>query len=349
MATPSPRESVRARINAAVAPCRNSSAKPFNATKLVIMALVLSNKGLTQKEVWLWINTTFTYYRTDVSHKESKRVRKLRRELPDVYRNYELPFSTTNAKIRDGGLERVDVRYTIAPWAAECFLQLPDDSASNTTTFPFFTLPRELRDVIYTIVFQYPRSGLYIEKLELPRGPEVLSRDLDHTEPYVCELHRLHRHREKEPLYTRHISSMLSPLLISRQFYIEAMPVFFDVNRFCFETLRHMSERVMSLPERCRRHIRSVAFECESHSLGGRDLDDTPYFRALAQLPNLRSLGLWLGDFYWCVDDWLDRSGVDSLLTIRGLDDVQIGGDLRLGALLEVEMRRPKPLYAGTR
>ncbi|KAK5697200.1 hypothetical protein LTR97_007335 [Elasticomyces elasticus] len=340
MATPSPRESVRARINAAVAPCRNSSAKPFDATKLVIMALVLSNKGLTQKEVWLWINITFTYYRTDVCHKESKRVRNCA----------ESSRITTNARIRDGGLERVDVRYTIAHWLAESLLDLPDDSAvADKTTFPFFALPRELRDVIYTMVFQYPRSGLYIEKLELPRGPEVLSRDLDHTEPYVCELHRLHRHREKEPLYTRHISSMLSPLLVSRQFYIEAMPVFFDVNRFCFETLRHMSERVMSLPERCRRHIRSVAFECESHSLGGRDLDDTPYFRALAQLPNLRSLGLWLGDFYWCGDDWLDRSGVDLLLTIRGLDDVQIGGDLRLGALLEVEMRRPKPLDAVTR
>ncbi|KAK5746426.1 hypothetical protein LTR17_000806 [Elasticomyces elasticus] len=230
MATPSPGERVRARIHAAIAPSRNSSAKPFNATKLVIMALVLSNKGLTQNEVWLWINTTFSYYRTDACNKESKRVRKLRRKLPDVYRNYKLPFGTTEAKVRDGDLERVDVRYTIAPWMAECFLKLPDDSASDTTTFPFFTLPRELRDVIYTLVFQYPRSGLYIETGDLYRGPKVLSRDLDRNAPYEPWLYRYRE--KKERLYAQHFSSMLSPLLISRQFYVEAMPVFFNVNKF---------------------------------------------------------------------------------------------------------------------
>ncbi|KAK4896586.1 hypothetical protein LTR27_005504 [Elasticomyces elasticus] len=302
MATPSPRERLRARINTAITPWRDSSAKPFDATKLVIMALVLSDKALTQRDVWLWINTTFSYYRTYAHHKPSKRVRKLRRELPGVYRNYELPFSTINSGIPDDGQERVDVRHTIAPWIAESLLGFSDDSAvADKTTFPFFTLPRELRDVIYTMVFQYPRSGLYIEKLELPRGPEVLSRDLDHAEPYLLKLHRLQRHREKESLYTRDISSILAPLLISRQFYVEAMPVFFNVNKFCFEAQNHMSERMMSLPERCRKHIRSVAFEYNAPSRHAPD--DTPLFSTLTQLQDLRSLELWAQHYSWRTKD----------------------------------------------
>ncbi|KAK4905577.1 hypothetical protein LTR49_025146 [Elasticomyces elasticus] len=55
---------LRARINAAIDPWRVGSDEeepPFDATKLVIMALLMSDKPLTRRQVWTWVIASFFY------------------------------------------------------------------------------------------------------------------------------------------------------------------------------------------------------------------------------------------------------------------------------------------------
>ncbi|KAK3633653.1 hypothetical protein LTR56_015719 [Elasticomyces elasticus] len=278
--------SLRARIDTAMKPwSKTRDAPPFNCTQLIVMALLMADQPLTPKDVWMWIATSFPYYQllaaesywdfTDRDPAQSTRTLRFRTSLQQAFMEYDLPLLTS----RTGSSTSIGkALYSVAPLIAEAWLDLPEDIAvSDKTTFPFFELPRELRDAIYTMVFQYPRSGIYLQT----RGdPRVKSRDPDHRcsyDPYAWIAGGI--------FSLKKMPNTLSPFLTNRQFYNEAMPIFFDINTFCFRSQSHMSRRVMALSELQRKYIRSIGFQYER-------VGNERHFEALAALPNLRRLAL---------------------------------------------------------
>ncbi|KAK5711752.1 hypothetical protein LTR15_012347 [Elasticomyces elasticus] len=321
MATPSPRERVRARINTAIAPWQTSTEQPpFATTKLIIMALILSDQPLTQKEVWLWMMGHFSYYHNAAAdalwncgdYETQEKTRDLREELGAVYSLYEVPFVITNA----GADTRGDVCYTITPLMGEAFLDLPDiDAASDESTFPFFELPAELRDTIYTMVFQYPGSGI---GLGWRRDPYVLARDLDDRSPFD--------HMRAPPIFN------------------EAMPIFFDINTFHFDCQASMSRRMKALSISRRKHMRSVGFRYQSNGEG-----DGHNFEALALLPKLKRLTLFFDEWAYRGWDgatlmrvWKDSRVMTILCRVKGLEEVKCVNLPALQELLTREMCQPK-------
>ncbi|KAK5746425.1 hypothetical protein LTR17_000805 [Elasticomyces elasticus] len=378
MTTPDPladaRESLRARINTAIAPWRGSSEEPpFNATKLVIMALISGHEPLTRKEVCTWIAQTFVYYQDiaanvlwDCTGGRCARARKastvssqfladgqpaltgvwgqavatFQQMIDGVYLNYELPLLESDV----GLAAACDVRYSIAPLMGEAWLDL-ESTAVDDTTFPFFELPAELRIVIYEMVFQYPKTGLYLPgKDGIPRA---LSKKLDATGEWPIDAIDI----PGDTLHTRRLSSILSPLLTSRQFRREAMSIFFDINTFHFHMQYSIAHSLTKMPEVYRKEIMSISFGFTSIGILGEGTERA--FRALKQLPRLRVLKIYLDHWMWknshdrgIVLSWNSMATIDVLRTIRGLEKVECPGCPELQALLQ-DMCKPKSLADG--
>ncbi|KAK5711751.1 hypothetical protein LTR15_012346 [Elasticomyces elasticus] len=367
MSTPDPvvdaRESLRARINTAIAPWRGSSEEPpFNATKLVIKALISSNKPLTRKE-------TFVYYQNiagdalwDCTAGRCARARKAStissrfladgqaaatgisgpavagfREIIDgAYLNYELPLLASNVAIAAGQ----DVRCSIAPLMGEAWLDL-ESATADDTTFPFFELPAELRIVIYEMVFQYPKTGLYLPgKDGIPR---VLSKRLDATGDWPIKAIVI----SGDTLYTRRLSSILSPLLCSRRFRREAMPIFFEINTLHLQVQHTIVDRLATMPEVYRKEIRSISFGFTSVGINEKGTEHG--FLALKQLPCLRAVKIYMNHGKWKdsrdrgrVPSWDSMAAIDVLRTFRGLERVECPGCPELQKLLEEDMCKQK-------
>ncbi|KAK5746423.1 hypothetical protein LTR17_000803 [Elasticomyces elasticus] len=254
MTVPLPRGTVRNRIEAAVAPWRNSKYQPpFTGVQLIVMALLTSDTALSRSEVCAWIMSIFSYYRmvavesflgsTEVVGCTSTRLPAplhFRDLLETGYRTYELPLRTVESDNGEG-----EACHTISPTTGEGWLDLPhSDEQTDTTTgllhsdehidmkhFPFFELPRELGDKIYQMVFQFPRSGLFFSS-PATKKPIVRSCDLGDDSSFddITQDHETRSHI----LETSKVPDILSPLLVNRRFYREAMPLFYSLNTFHF-------------------------------------------------------------------------------------------------------------------
>ncbi|KAK5697203.1 hypothetical protein LTR97_007338 [Elasticomyces elasticus] len=167
--------------------------------------------------------------------------------------------------------------------------------------FPFFELPRELRDKIYQIVFQFPRSGLFFSS-PVTKKPIVRSRDLEDDSSFedIIQDHETRSHI----LETSAVSDILSPLLVNRQFYREAMPLFYSLNSFNFGCQRTMSTVIARLPRASRKHFRSVGVRYDPRTTYTTNVTrgvkyDEVWFRSLEQLLGVKKL-----EMQFITKDW---------------------------------------------
>ncbi|KAK5705497.1 hypothetical protein LTR97_002616 [Elasticomyces elasticus] len=367
MAATDPRKSLRKRIKKTIASWRNKSPKtapPFDTAKLVVMALIMSDLPLTQKEVWAWIMGSCSYYRniaaeafwdhTSGSLGASPTATKVRETFDDVYQQYEVPLlvSSGSSAVTD------DARYSVGLAAGESWLHLE----AEVGTFPFFKLPAELRNTIYEMVFQYPASGLRLRWWS--DQPEVLSRDLDDrsswnepTQTTFSTDPSSWNEPTQTTFSTKSLSSILCPLLTSHQFYHEAMPVLFEINTFHCAGGSDLKSVVATMPNEYCKHIRSFSianFDLSMKIADGEDdgADDFGQYSAhplkmLARLTNLRALRIYVLERPGVSGgvasaEWEDSEGVRILRTMRGLDKVDCPGIPALQELLEKDMCQPK-------
>ncbi|KAK3653182.1 hypothetical protein LTR56_004718 [Elasticomyces elasticus] len=297
MATTDPRESLCVRINAAVEPWRNShdgDIPPFNGKQLVVMALIMSGKPINSGAVCTWILNTFSYYRSMATEAfwafssndggGPSMAYRFHEMLDEAFETYELPLLVSEA---GAGTKKDDILYTITPLMGEPWLALPRDGPSDDSIFPFFELPPELRNSIYTMVFQYP-SKIYIAEWGTPY---VRTRDLDRISKYRVNI------LSQPEFVVKKFGDVLSPLLVNRRFHDEAMPVFFDINTFYFASQPQMSKMIMALSDSRLKYVRSIGFEYKHKAADS--YGDERHFEALTALPNLRKLALYFNRSDW--------------------------------------------------
>ncbi|KAK4972428.1 hypothetical protein LTR42_006937 [Elasticomyces elasticus] len=196
---------------------------------------------------------------------------------------------------------------------AEPWLELPGGPSVDETIFPFFKLPAQLRNAIYTMVFRFPRSGLHVQNSTC--RITVMSRDLDDA------------------------------------FYEEAMPVFFGINTFVFMRQDKMSQLIISMPASHQKHIKSIGFEYEWKS--PEHQGERQRFEALLNLPNLRNITLWFYTTRFMgrilTLEWNGLLGVKVLRGIQGLEKVEcIGSPKALQQFIEGSMTKPKVVGQGS-
>ncbi|KAH9817383.1 hypothetical protein Tdes44962_MAKER05507 [Teratosphaeria destructans] len=134
--------------------------------------------------------------------------------------------------------------YSIPPARGQRFLQdagfLPMTGTTEQSTFAFFDLPAELRNVIYEHVFRYPVDGLYFEKCK-PSGDAFLLRADSLQNQIQNGGRRIPRYAPSNLARTKPIKQILSPRLTNKQFNVEGTPFFFSINRFIFGSHQSMA------------------------------------------------------------------------------------------------------------
>ena len=104
-------------------------------------------------------------------------------------------------------------------------------------------------------------------------------------------------HGKRYPFkFTRNLPQILAPLLVSLQFYNEAISVFYNINHFHRLHLSHPERFLLSIPEERRKHIRHISVEYRMTS-------DTKYarpaFELLASVTRLRKFDIRIDEQIW--------------------------------------------------
>ncbi|KAI7199260.1 hypothetical protein KC343_g5628 [Hortaea werneckii] len=346
------------RIQKAIAPYKhNTSGKPpFTPDELFTMVIAIKGQPVTKGQVLTWVFANFEYYRKmverefvddnpkqfDSNHYYWRRPEtnsgRFRANINDVPRNYELYLKTESMQDGSG-------KYTMTVASCERILSkvLLPKKRLNKKPFRFLDLPSELRNAIFDLVFQYPRTGL----LFAAKGQKTAMID----SPANYDPQGRHKYGQLER--TARISDVLAPLLVNRQFYEEAKGCFFAVNHFYFSNLRAMSGTLAKTSESQRRHIQHLTLD---YGVENYDLRDARKAIALLTTCGLKKLNLHLEEDKWKElgttsrgkvfkhrMDIMNIPGLRKLRTMRGLEEVNFYGCRTVEALIKADMLKPKP------
>ncbi|KAK4896585.1 hypothetical protein LTR27_005503 [Elasticomyces elasticus] len=337
MPIPVLREATRTRIETAVAQWRTRPDRPpFTGVQLIVMAFLTSNTALSRKGVYAWVVSTFFYYRmvavesflcsTEVVGCTNTRLPAplhFRDLLEAGYRMYDLPLGTVESDDGEG-----EARHTISPTMGEGWLDLRSDDHDehiDMKHFPFFGLPRELRDKIYQMLFKFPRSGLFFSG-PATKKPIVRSRDLEDDSSFG----RYYPGPRNPVSHPRDLNSARYPVSAARQ----------SLNSFNFGCQRRMSTVITRLPRAAREHVRSVGVRYDPRTTYTTNVTrgvkyDEVWFRSLEQLPGVKKL-----EVQFIAKDWnlvAHVTGWPDLSELRGVNvliDIVVG----LRELGEVEV-----------
>lgn len=276
------------RISTAIHPHRTNTQgpPPFTTADLVVIALALSDRPLTDCEIGLWIWRAFPFYAAvglpaawgylDVEHAGNGRreggrgllglegevewARGSETEvaggLRGVLARWDVPVSAVEGSDGDGEGDAT-TRWTVDLAHAALFLRprlWPDEQPADP--FPFLQLPPEIRNIIYTMAFAFPSSGIMINRHEMDRtgGVHAVSRSFERAfdfEPWKYSGRHLHAGR---------VSEIMGLTAVNRQIRSETLHVFAAVNTFYFSSPAHMLAVLRNMSRGQRNSIRTVAF-----------------------------------------------------------------------------------------
>ncbi|KAK5171372.1 uncharacterized protein LTR77_004516 [Saxophila tyrrhenica] len=374
--------SIKARIRTAIAPWRLGEDEPdFTYEQLVVMAILMNDGEASEVEIHKWVLDTFSFYREQLARalRVSTRKERWNHSFQDyfphtfhhglnlTFQGFETPlrevmYEGSGSDTSDSGDDENDGRIFSVTDAAGAEFLCPifphPPRAIDTSAFDFFALPAELRGAIYGIVFSYPKSGLATQ-LCRKREPFYVSsrtREYEHAVSWEdCDILQGARNSETA-IRTRPMEDILEPLLVSKQFYAEAMPVFYRTNNFhatSTSVLYHMLIRMA--PNRLQ-HLTQISFQYH----GNFGTETTKAFAILAQLDHLKKLDIFANKQEWIgrgsfvpsskrYSSVMNMDGVDKLRAIRGLDRVTFHGSPTLERELKPDMLKPKTKKKSTR
>jgi len=344
--------SIRHRITALLAPWTSSKQKsPFSEVELFAMALLVAGRPMTEKVIFEWIFEHVGYCRQLAyesfyggqhypMYPEPAAVgsaRNLRIAMSNVLGQHDFPVEITVI----GGVAHYSMSAANGHRVLAHALGLNFDRKQS---FPFFRLPAELRNTIYELVFQYPKSGLHITGRNSSVA-RVLTRSTDEDVSFNVA------GRQHRILATAPIEHILAPLLVSRQLHQETLPFFYNSNKFYFGNHQWMHEVLSKIPDAHRDHIKHVSFTYQLYD----SRDAVAHFTTLGKLQGLRKLEVHLDEERWkeyrtggkrAVKKYEDIAKVPGLRTlgkIRGLEEVIFHGCPTVERILKEGMLKPKP------
>ncbi|KAI7011502.1 hypothetical protein KC318_g5150, partial [Hortaea werneckii] len=344
------------RIQKAIAFYKNKIYKPpFTPDELFTMAVAVTGRPVTKGQVLKWVFANFQHYRSMIEEefvdddpkqlvgpgywrRPERDSDRFRTSINEVPRNYELYLKARHAQ---NGPDSYTM--TVASCERILFKVLSSKQELNRKAFRFMDLPPELRNTIFDLVFQYPRSGLLFEAKGQKTafvGPPAHRDAL----PYI-KLQTLSK--------TARITDVLAPLLVNRQFYEEAKSCFFAINHFLFADGYTMSLTLNKIPESQRRHIHHLTLD---YGIGSYKLTKARKAIALLATCGLKKLNVYLDEEEWkelgttrrgrafkYSLDIMNIPGLRKLRTMRGLEEVHFYGCPTVEALIKADMLKPKP------
>ncbi|KAK5746420.1 hypothetical protein LTR17_000800 [Elasticomyces elasticus] len=338
---------LREKIMVAIKPWTKSDEEPpFTEREMVILASASTNTPMDSQAVFMWMLHNFPYFKElafqafwacdDGYGSCDSRV--IKDELETVFQKYDTAFIANEDDETEVMATEVAVHSVLK--------ELPGYKPSHNSTFSFFKLPAELRNAIYELAFQYSASGLV---WTVPQGQfGVLTRDVRDTAKGVSRWSDVNADLWSENYQTFPVGELLAPLLTCRQFYTEAMPVFYRVNHFVLDG----SDRVTRCLAASRsKYIRSISVRISFSD--GREKMMVAAFKSLAGLDSLRVLHLSIDEQAWLARSKNGRvkkyssisnyPGLQQLQKVRGLSTLYIDAAPQIEALVRADMLSPKP------
>ncbi len=219
---------------------------PFSPSEMVVMAGVCSSEpSLSIQDCLEWIISTFGYYRDQAlsSYAEAmwNDIGVIVRSNP--IKHFGKGFDDWRAPLQRTNHASVMVLYTkndmsdqfeVNAAQARIYLRrwLEPERQGH---FRFLNLPAELRNRIYAMVFAMPASGVCIH----PDETRLVEREIDivigsdDRDPWADT--------QVETIKGPPLAELLALLRVNKQIYQEAMPYFFEINRFCARTIHEVS------------------------------------------------------------------------------------------------------------
>ena len=307
---------------------------PFSEEQLVVIALVLSDAPREQRDIFNWCYDNFRYFRELGRHalwvvsddpKSSNNNEMLEQALAFL-QNLEQALSQYEVPVVSGPhAGHKETCYTVSEPRAELFLHSVIGIDKGTArSHSFFGLPAEIRNCVYEHVFRYPRSGLFLRRPRYRRRVQpshqqwrvsVMSRSLFDEFDYdkwqilqheTCGRYTLCHCKDEQcsicqggygRYHVRNVKHILEPLLTNKQFFDEAMPIFYSINRLHIEDAHDVDEELQGLTPSRLRYLDSLAFECTDALMEYSNLSSLR--NMLRKLQGLRTLHIYFDDVHW--------------------------------------------------
>jgi hypothetical protein len=308
--------SLREKVKAGVARYHSTNSKlpPFSAAEIMVMAWVCRRKQnrdyVTDEEVSDWMVLTFGFYK--------------KMALKELY-NHSFPQCVTMQRDRTTFLKVVSQR-TIQLERIDVPLEVRSDQRGYASTLVgahrflrralgeelaefkyFFKLPVEVRVLIYEEVFRSRVDGLQYRDAEFhpksrTRGLRLSQRskrpcwesqeDFTQMPARTSKVNHWAK-REDYPSATEQTSQLMALLLVNRQIFEEAMPVFYGVNHFHVAEPLELTNMLKHCGARRRPHFTSISISYDQ-TVGPRTAIKA--FKLLKDVKRLRRLEVETAD-----------------------------------------------------
>lgn len=305
----------RSRIETAIAPWRGriDQPPPFTGPDLCVIALALEDKPMTDMDICFWIWKTFAFHnklgqalwqyweqewRPEASTSSSACMQKLPPSgFQQALRSYDMLLirheDETDGQDGHGALGK-STEYTVNLTEAMLYLRprlWPEEQMPGV--FPFLSLPPDIRNMVYDMVFALPPSGIRIHGHESDRSGAVYAATRLFAKPFDFGLWQ----DEDSTLRVFQMAELCSLLLVNRQIRAEALYVFPSINTFYFSSAAHMSLALRTMPLGYRQSIRHIALRHEFFAYQGDAVADG--FQMLQQMSSLQTLRVLIDGQAW--------------------------------------------------
>ncbi|PIA95993.1 hypothetical protein CB0940_10870 [Cercospora beticola] len=238
---------------------------PFTTEELIVLALVMiEEEEPDRSQVLAWIYRTFQHYgdevhenyanfQVDLAH--HRRGSSLKWTIPDFFlaiRSFDLPCEHSDP------VEELNTRLKVSLPAARVHLRQYLEPARQGT-FDFPGLSAELREKICKMLLVYPDEG-FKWRFPIVTGEQRLMYEFTGLAPENLTVERTGTIK-RQTLILPVMSDMLCILRVSKQLYSEALPVFYEKNTFCFNSLRALELAMRSDDDKskeAKQHIRHL-------------------------------------------------------------------------------------------
>ncbi|KAI6847682.1 hypothetical protein KC332_g2262 [Hortaea werneckii] len=267
-------QSLRDEVQEVIRPYTTADKEPpFSGDELIVMALVYTDDDALPKDrILRWIINTFKYYHDAFI---DKAFQNLADDLDfqdgsgaGVFGNITGAFTEYEAPIREGQL--ASEKCTASLWsvttqAARVYLRHWLEPERDGT-FPFLDLPPEIRNSIYELLFTLPSSGIHVQNADGREGFDAFFLErIDEPVPYGRKWSES-LDLGSPSIKKKSMNDILALLCVSKQVNKEAMPMFYMINMFHFDSYSiELQNLVWSMPKSRFEHLRKLHLDFGEH------------------------------------------------------------------------------------
>ncbi|KAI7487590.1 hypothetical protein KC351_g2550 [Hortaea werneckii] len=244
-------QSLRDEVQEVIRPYTTADKEPpFSGGELIVMALVYTDDDALPKDrILRWIINTFKYYHDAFIDKAFQ-------NLAD-----DLNFKTA----RLASEKCTASLWSVTTQAARVYLRHWLEPERDGT-FPFLDLPPEIRNSIYELLFTLPSSGIHVQNADGREGFDAFFLErIDEPVPYGRKWSES-LDLGSPSIKKKSMNDILALLCVSKQVNNEAMPMFYMINMFHFDSYSiELQNLVWSMPKSRFEHLRKLHLDFGEH------------------------------------------------------------------------------------